>query len=399
MTTRLAAVFSHPIQYFSPLFRLLAADPALELRVFFGSSRGAESYHDPGFGQGVRWDIPLLEGFQSEVLLPARLPAGISRIFGGDTPAIAGRLEAFGADVVWVHGYASAMSLRALWWGRGRGVIFTGDSELLQPRPALTRALKRLLLPALFRRVRVFVDYGERNREYYRHYGVPDARIIPGACPLDIERFQAVRDALTQPEREALRADYGLDPRATTVVWAGKCIAAKRPLDLIDAIGRLRAAGRDVQALFIGSGPLLAQMRERVAAGGLEAGVRFAGFVNQTEMPRVLGLGDLVVMSSEREPYGLAIPEAMAAGNAVVASDRVGCVSAGGVARPGVNTVVYPCGEVAALAAAIDGLAADPARLAAMQRESRTLAWLQDRSRAALAMREAVLRAHRGAGR
>jgi hypothetical protein len=64
-----------------------------------------------------------------------------------------------------------------------------------------------------------------------------------------------------------------------------------------------------------------------------------------------------------------------------------------------VNTVVYPCGEVAALAAAIDGLAADPARLAAMQRESRTLAWLQDRSRAALAMREAVLRAHRGAGR
>jgi glycosyltransferase involved in cell wall biosynthesis len=398
MVTRLAAVFSHPIQYFAPLFRVLARDPALDLKVLFGSAMGAESYHDAGFGRQVRWDVPLLEGYDNEVLVSRRVPL-VSRAAGADCPRIGGRLGAFDPDVVWVHGYASLASLRAMRWARGRGraVIFTGDSELLQPRSLLRRAAKRLVLPALFRRVAVVVDFGERNREYYRHYGVPDAKLAHGALPLEIARFAAGRESLApEGRREAERVRLGLDPRATTVVWSGKFAGHKRPVDLIGAIALLRGRGVAVQALFVGSGPLGAEMECVVADLGLERSVRFSGFVNQAEMPRLLALGDVVAMTSEREPYGLAIPEAMAAGNAVVASDRVGCVAADGVARPGVNALVYPWGDAAALAAAIGALAGDPARLAAMREASRGLAWQQDVSRVAVAVREAAVRAHRG---
>jgi glycosyltransferase involved in cell wall biosynthesis len=420
MTIRLAAVFSHPIQYFAPLFRALAADPALELKVFFRSLRGAEGYHDPGFDRSVAWDVPVLEGYDHELLAPGASAAG--RLFGPDHPQVATRLAAFDPDAVWVHGYASLASLRAILWGRGRGVVFTGDSELLQPRSTARRALKRGLLPYLFRRVSVFVDYGERNRDYYRHYGVPDAKMVHGGYPLDVVRFAAGRDAMDDGQRQARREELGLTrfapgdedrraqrealglppfPGAMTVVWAGKLVAMKRPLDLVEAIAMLAGRGVEVQALVIGSGPLEEQLRERIAAsagGGraaLAGRVALAGFVNQAAMPGMLALGDVVAMTSEREPYGLVIPEAMAAGCAVVASDRVGCVSASGVARPGVNTLVYPCGVVPALAAALGAMARDPDGLAAMQRASRELAWQQDVSRIAVAMREAALRAAR----
>jgi glycosyltransferase involved in cell wall biosynthesis len=297
VTTRLAAVFSHPIQYFAPLFRALAADPALDFKVFFRSARGAEGYHDPGFDRTLAWDVPLLEGYAHE-LLAAGAPTAATRLFGADHPEAAARLAAFDPDAVWVHGYSSLASLRAIRWGSRRGVVFTGDSELLQPRSRVRRVLKRALLPALFRRVSVFVDYGERNREYYRHYGVPDAKMVHGGYPLDIARFAAGRDTLDDAERAALREGLGLAAGALTVVWAGKLIAAKRPLDLIEALALLAARGVGAQALFVGSGPLERELRDRVAAAGLGGRVALAGFVNQGGMPRVLALGDVVAMTS-----------------------------------------------------------------------------------------------------
>lgn len=392
MKTRVAAVFSHPIQYFAPLFQVLARDPSLDFKVFYCTDRGVNQYHDAGFGQDVQWDVPLLSGYAWE-LLPARKPVRDLTFLAVDNPDVGARLDDYRADVVWIHGYAHATNLRALWWGRKHGVILTGDSELLHQRSLARRVAKRLLLPRLFSRVDVFVDYGERNRAYYRHYGVSETRMVPGGYPLDIARFRQALEAFTPLQKSELQARYGLPPQGVTIVWAGKFVPAKRPLDLIRAVARIDERHR-VNALFVGSGPLRGQMEQEVAAGGLGERIRFAGFVNQAEMPRVLCLGDILVMSSEKEPYGLAIPEAMAVGNAVVASDRVGCVSATGVARPGVNTLVYPCGNVPALAAALTALATDPDRLALMRKESEKLAWQQDCTVVATAVREAAHRAH-----
>lgn len=393
MKTRLAAVFSHPIQYFAPLFQVLARDSELEFKVFYCTDWGVTRYRDPGFGKHVQWDIPLLAGYEWEIL-PARQPVSEMTFLSVDNPGIGAKLEEYRAAVVWNHGYAYATNLRSLWWGRKHGVILTGDSELLHQRSIVKRVAKRILLPRLFKLVDVFVDYGERNRAYYRHYGVSEDRMVPGGYPLDIARFQKARTDFTARERTELQTRFGLAPQILTVIWAGKFIPAKRPLDLIRAVAHLGTERRGVQALFVGSGPLQGEMERLIAAEGLAEKIRFAGFVNQSEMPKVLCLGDILVMSSEKEPYGLAIPEGMAVGNAIIASDRVGCVSDSGVARPGVNTLVYPCGDVPALAAAIAELASNRDRLAAMQKESKALSWQQDCTVVAKAIREAARRAH-----
>ena len=87
-------------------------------------------------------------------------------------------------------------------------------------------------------------------------------------------------------------------------------------------------------------------------------------------MPVVYRTGDLFVLpSAYHESWGLAVNEALACGRPVLVSDRVGCAAdlvdqtCGGI---------FPAGDVAALAGAIDqliGKADEPAmRAAAMRR-------------------------------
>ena len=73
-TIKLAIVCSHPIQYFAPLFRNLAGQAEIDVTVFYTSRQSAEPRVDPGFGQVVRWDIPLLEWYNYQFLPNRRLP-------------------------------------------------------------------------------------------------------------------------------------------------------------------------------------------------------------------------------------------------------------------------------------------------------------------------------------
>ena len=70
---RLAYLVSHPIQYQAPLLRRIAQEPDIELTVFFGSDFSVRDYQDKGFGVEVKWDVPLLDGYQ------ARVSAGLAR--------------------------------------------------------------------------------------------------------------------------------------------------------------------------------------------------------------------------------------------------------------------------------------------------------------------------------
>src|ERR1700726_4359424 len=65
---RLAYFVSHPIQYQAPLLRRISSEPDIDLKVFFSSDISVRGYLDQGFGVAVKWDIPLLEGYDHEFL-------------------------------------------------------------------------------------------------------------------------------------------------------------------------------------------------------------------------------------------------------------------------------------------------------------------------------------------
>src|SRR5258708_31066044 len=75
---RLAYLVSHPIQCQAPLLRRIAQEPDIELTVLFGSDFSVRGYKDEGFGVGVKWDVPLLEGYDYEFLPVLRDKATVS---------------------------------------------------------------------------------------------------------------------------------------------------------------------------------------------------------------------------------------------------------------------------------------------------------------------------------
>ena len=72
---RFAAVISHPIQHYSPVFRALARVPGVAVKVFYFCDHGVRESFDQGFGQAFKWDVPLLDGYAYESRLGAELGA------------------------------------------------------------------------------------------------------------------------------------------------------------------------------------------------------------------------------------------------------------------------------------------------------------------------------------
>jgi glycosyltransferase involved in cell wall biosynthesis len=118
-----------------------------------------------------------------------------------------------------------------------------------------------------------------------------------------------------------------------------------------------------------GSQTTRAELEARVRALGLAGRVGFTGFVESGAAMRSL---DVVVhASSEPEPFGLVVAEAMACGRPVITTGH------GGVAEiidDGQDAIVAPAGDAAALAAAIRGLVEDPAGREALGTRARTSA-------------------------
>ena len=142
------------------------------------------------------------------------------------------------------------------------------------------------------------------------------------------------------------------------VVLAIGRLTPQKGLDvLLEAFARLRGRFPEWTLVVLGEGPLrseLEQLRDRL---GLADRVRFPGtFPN----PRAaLAQADLFVLPSRWESFPMALCEALASGLPVVTTEYHPGVH--DIVRAGVDAVVVPREDVAALAAAMECLMADPA--------------------------------------
>jgi glycosyltransferase involved in cell wall biosynthesis len=358
---RFAAVLSHPIQHYSPVFRELAKHHGIRVRVFYLSDHGARESYDPGFGVSYKWDVPLLDGYEHEFLHAGFSPAA----FGFremDSPKLTNRLDDYRPHAIWVHGYGQRISWRAVRWAKRNraAVLYFGDSELLHHRRLSSRLIKKLLLPRFFARCHAFITAGDNNEAYYRHYGVPERKLFRGSCPIEVDRFREAARRLSRTDRLAMRQRWAIPEDAFVVVASGKLQPYKRPEDLVAAVHRLMTfAGCPIHALFLGDGPMRDEVIGRARRLDVADRIHVTGFVNQREIPAVLSSCDVLAVPSERDAHPLSVAEALAVGLPIIVSDHVGCVGETDTARPGVTALVYPCGDVQRLAEAITALATD----------------------------------------
>src|SRR5262249_34267233 len=150
---------------------------------------------------------------------------------------------------------------------------------------------------------------GVLNADYYRHYGANPRRFFLLPWAIDNERF--VRESALQPgERGELRARYGIAADTVLFLFSAKLVERKDPFTLLNAYERMRLRDR-AAVVFIGDGALREPL-ERTAREQNLGGIHFAGFVNQTAIPKCYAMADVFVLPSTYEPRGAVINEAMA---------------------------------------------------------------------------------------
>lgn len=365
---RVGWVTFSPMPYQVPLYRLLAADPRIDLTVIY-LSRDGLAPHDVGYGEPIIWDVDLCSGYHWEFASRAnehQLGQGPLHFHDLDVVRAVGQGR---FEVLVLHGYSTVthqlaalaqLSLR-------RPLFFREEQTLLAPRPLWKTAIKTAWLRPIFKRSRALC-IGTENERWFARFGVPDSRrvIVPYAA--DDERLR--RDMATQPGG-ALWSQLDLPaPNCPVILAVGRLVPQKGPLILLRAYERVRARMPCI-LLYVGSGPLRQQVENEARANGVPD-VHVVGFLGPLQIARAYAAADLLVLpSAHNEPWGMVVNEAMHCGLPVVVSHRVG--SSTDLVHDDINGYVVEAGDTDALAHAIERIAASPERRRRFGEASRTI--------------------------
>lgn len=233
---------------------------------------------------------------------------------------------------------------------RAPGLAFICHSTDVLRRGARAR-LRFMLCRHVYRLAHCVVFVSEQQRQFFAGLGIRLARIEVVHNGIDLVHFAAA----SAPRRGQLRQALGFAPADLVVGLCAVFREEKRHTDLLAAVALLRAQGMPLKVLLVGDGPMRGHIEACRAQLGLDGAVVLAGF--QRDVRPFIEVCDVMALTSHAETFPVATLEYMALAKALVASD-VGGV--GEQVTHGESGLLYPAGDVKALAAALQRVA-DPA--------------------------------------
>ncbi len=344
---KVAIIASHPVQYYAPIFRYLSK--MVDLTVYYTQSASQKHQADAGFGVPFSWDIDLLSGYKYIFLNNVSSAPNPSSFKGADTPDIGPILRKGQYDSIIVMGWYLKSFIQAIIAAKliGVPVIIRGDNQLGMSAGKFKRLVRVLGLPIFLRLFDAVCYVGIKNYNYYRNYKYPVSRLFHSPHCVDVKRFRA---AAKTEVRTKMRNELGIK-NESIVLFSGKLVDFKRPLDAVEAVAHLCKRGMQVSLMIAGSGKCEDLVLNR--AQELNVSIYNLGFQNQTKMPAVYAAADILLLpSNSRETWGLVVNEAIACGTPVVLSESVG--SSPDLGADGYVGRLYKTGDPFAAAIAIE---------------------------------------------
>ena len=338
---------SHPIQYFAPLYQALNKQKDIDLTVLYCSGHGLSGELDQEFGVQVKWDIPVLEGYRSLFLKNNSYNPGIYGFLGLMNFGIVKHLFKLPKSTLIVHGWGYFTNVLAIIFGKlaGHTVCLRGESPISHEHNRSKRSLilrKLFFGKILFRLPDYFLYIGNENKAFYRLYGVSENKLLFAPYAVDNKRFQLAYKKLAFHKHE-LRKKLGLPQDKKVILFSGKYIDKKRPLDLLLAFNQSQYR-QESYLVFMGDGELRPEMESFIKKNNLH-NVLLTGFINQSNVPEYYAAADIFVMCSQGgETWGLSTNEAMNFQLPILLSDLTG--SSGDLVHEGLNGYVFQTGNI-----------------------------------------------------
>jgi glycosyltransferase involved in cell wall biosynthesis len=357
---KIAFLQSHPIQYHSPLYDQLEQNALVDFKIYYCSDYGlaidGKRFH-PEFGELPNWDIDLVNGHSYEILKNNSFKKGIfNGFFGLMNFSIYNKLKKDRPDVLVINGWNYFTMIWAIIcckligikiYVRGDNSI-DGDAQLSKFKLAIKHLLYGKLIFPLYTKI---AYVGESNKAFFKSYGVKDAKLIHLPHAVNNNKFNSYyRQNITKKLEIKERLHI---PDVFNVLFIGRLHSEKRILDVIEAIKKVSVK---VCLTIIGDGKMLSEVRK--ACDDLPSGLcKLIGFKNQEELLDYYITGDLLVLPSQLETWGLVVNEAMNFNIPIIVSDKVGCSKDLCLEK---NGYVYKMGDVNSLSSYIEFLAKNP---------------------------------------
>lgn len=337
---------SHPIQYFAPMYKYMNEN-GLKTAAWYASDDSIRGAMDEEFGIKIKWDIPLLEGYEYKFFKNYSWKPSISSgFFGLINLGMLKELSVIPKSVIVVHGWQFFTNFLILMLAKisGHTVCLRNDMPLSHEhyKKGFKQKIKKFGLKyILFPRIDYFLYIGTQNRLLFESYKINSKRLISCPYAVDNNRFAKVNHNTFE-----IRNKLGIPQDGKVILFTAKYLEKKRPMDLLHAFKKLN----DPKAwlLMVGEGNLRSEMEDTIRNEQIK-NVILTGFINQTEITKYYAIGDVFVMcSSLGENWGLSVNEAMNFNLPVVLSDLTGC--ADDLVIGGANGYVFETGNVNQLA-------------------------------------------------
>jgi glycosyltransferase involved in cell wall biosynthesis len=270
-----------------------------------------------------------------------------------------------GADVIHAHwaiptGPAAVHAARRL--GLPSVITMHGGDVYVNPEQGYDFPTRWYVRPALrwtLRHAGALTAITEDCRQHALRAGAPDRSVHLVFNGTDLRRFSP-----------AASGNGSVDARfGPHMIFACRQLFPRKGIRfLIEAAAQLAPRFPDLKVVIAGDGferPELLRLAETL---GISDRVTFLGWVPNTDLPPYYRAAAVSVIPSLEEGFGIPAAEAMGCQTPVVASDAGGLPE---VVEHGVTGLIVPRGDSAALATAIGGLLADPAKRNQMGRAGR----------------------------
>jgi glycosyltransferase involved in cell wall biosynthesis len=348
---RLAIVVTHPIQYYAPVFKALSSQTGIQVQVFYTWGKGSLKKYDPGFKREIEWDIPLLDGYDAVFLENASKNPGSSSFSGIINPGAIEEINRYDPHAILIYGWSWLSHLRIIrYFYNKKPVWFRGDSNLLDGSKGWKKMMRGAFLRWIYRHIDKAFYVGTANKLYFKRFGLKEEQLRFAPHAIDNSRFGTWNSG----KAKALRNELGIPENGIVILFAGKLELKKDPAILLEAFFKVN--NRNAYLLFAGNGVLENELKEKASASSKKDKIHFLDFQNQAQMPRLYQACQLFCLPSKGpgETWGLAVNEAMAAGKAVIVSDKVGCAM--DLVKEGVNGSVFRAGSLEELANKLQNL-------------------------------------------
>ncbi len=316
---KLGVFATHPIQYQVPLWRLLNSYDEISLKVFYFSDHSVRGGIDKGFNLPVKWDIPLLEGYDYSFL---RRNASINKPFSFFIKKIDELFENEKFDWILIQGYTYLFQLQLIKAAKKHKVkiCFRGDLTTENIGNTFKEIVKNKYLAWFYSHINSFCYVGQNAYDHLKSKNIPDKKMFFSPFTVDNKFFENQKESFIKNQS---RQKLKIENDSIVFLFSGKFIDIKNPKLISKVFKEINSQG-NICLIMLGDGPLLNNVKLELTRI-MRNGFILPGFVNQSELGLYFSAADVLILPSSSETWGLVVNEAMQFGLPVIVSDKVGC--------------------------------------------------------------------------